>query len=192
MLFIKKFRGGFMKTAKEMYQYCLDNGFGEGMTKGSALKHFGLIEDNLQEDETVLMTFIGILNYEGMTKHDYHHAYALTNKRFIIARKKFIGQSVQTVLLKMLNDTNINVGMVYGIIEFDTIKETFNVAVSKKHATNIQENIQKHLINLNENVDKNIIQSDPIADLERFKELADKGVITQGEFEAKKKQILGL
>ena len=178
-----------MKTAKEMYQYCLDNGFGEGMTKGSALKHFGLIEDNLQNDETVLMTFIGILNYESVTKHEHHHAYALTNKRFIIARKKFIGQSVQTVLLNLMNDININIGMVYGVLEFDTMKETFNVAVAKKHAVNIQESIQGYLLNIKNSTTK---QDTSIDDLEKFKELADKGVITQEEFEAKKKQILGL
>jgi len=181
-----------MKTAEEMLNYSMENGFGEGITKGTALRHFKLIEENLQSDETVLMTFIGLLNYEGMTKHEHHHAYALTNKRFIIARKKLIGQSVRTVLLNMLNDVNLRTHMVYGVIEFDTMKETFNVAVAKKHATNIQENIQQHLISLNNSSGDNIKQSDPLEDLERFKELADKGVITAEEFEAKKKQILGL
>lgn len=178
-----------MKTAEEMYDYCLEKGFGEGLTRGSALKHFKIIEDNLQSDETVLMTFIGILNFEGMTKHDHHHAYALTNKRIIIARKKLIGQSIKTVLLNLLNDVNTRIGMVYGVIEFDTMKETFNVAVAKKHATNIQESIQGYLLNINNNTTN---QDTSIDDLEKFKELADKGVITQEEFEAKKKQILGL
>lgn len=181
---------GRMQTANEMYDFCLENDFGEGLTKGSALKHFKLIEDNLQKDETVLMTFIGLLNFKGITKHEHHHAYALTNKRFIVARKKIIGQSIKTVLLNLLNDVNVNIGAVFGVIEFDTMKETFNVAVAKKHATSIQESIQGYLINKNSNDQAN--QSDTIEDLERFKQLADNGVITQEDFEAKKKQILGL
>ena len=181
-----------MRTAEEMLEFSMENGFGEGITKGTALRHFKLIEESLQKDETVLMTFIGLLNFKGVTKHEHHHAYALTNKRFIIARKKLIGQSVKTILLNMLNDVSLRTHMVYGVMEFDTMKETFSVAVMKKHATNIQENIQKHLIDLNNSGNDNVKQSDSIADLERFKELADKGVITAEEFEAKKKQILGL
>lgn len=35
-------------------------------------------------------------------------------------------------------------------------------------------------------------KSDPVTELKRYKELADSGVITKTEFEAKKKQLLGL
>lgn len=35
-------------------------------------------------------------------------------------------------------------------------------------------------------------QDDMIADLEKLGELKDKGILTQAEFDAKKKQILGL
>ena len=46
------------------------------------------------------------------------------------------------------------------------------------------------IITLNQNVNSN--PSSDINDLKHLKQLADEGVITQEEFEAKKKQILGL
>ena len=35
-----------MKTANEMYQFCLDNGYGQGFTAHNSVKHFGIIEKN--------------------------------------------------------------------------------------------------------------------------------------------------
>lgn len=40
-----------MRTAQEMYQYCIKNGFGEGMNRTWGLKHFSLIERALSKDE---------------------------------------------------------------------------------------------------------------------------------------------
>ena len=43
-----------MNTAEEMYQYCLDNDYGEGLTRKWGIKHFALIENALHRDEQVL------------------------------------------------------------------------------------------------------------------------------------------
>lgn len=178
-----------MRTAEEMYNYCLENGFGQGMTKKWALKHFKLIEENLQKDEEVLMTFIGLHNYVSATKHQHNFAYALTNKRFIMAQKKLIGQTVKTVLLDMLNDINTDIGMAIGVIKIDTVKETFSVGVNKNHAKNIQEKIQELLLKTKEPRSSNINNIDEIR---KYKKLLDDGIITEEEFNKKKKELLGL
>ena len=76
-----------MRTAEEMYQYCIDHNFGEGMNKKWGIKHFSLIERALKDDESPIMCFIGLHNYVSPTKHDNNFAYAITNKRILIAQQ---------------------------------------------------------------------------------------------------------
>lgn len=126
-----------MRTALDMYEYCIENNFGRGISEGWGLKHFGVIEKNLLPDEKVLMAFIGLHNYQSFTKHEKNYAYAITNKRIIMAQKKLIGENLKIVLLNNLNDVSARTGILAGTITFDTIKETFNVFVDKKQANNI-------------------------------------------------------
>jgi hypothetical protein len=184
-----------MKTAQEMYQYCLDNGYGEGMTKKWGIKHFTLIEQALGTDEDAIMCFIGLHNYVSVTKHDNNFAYAITNKRILIAQQKMIGQVFQTIDIDNLNDVTMNTGMLMGVITIDTIKERFNVAVNKQHAQSINSAIHDVLFNLKQQkkvFTSNQSSTGSVADeILKFKNLLDIGAITQDEFEQKKKQLLG-
>lgn len=183
-----------MRTAEEMYQYCLDNNFGEGMNKKWGVKHFALIEQALRPDEDVIMCFIGLHNYVSATKHDNNFAYAITSKRIIMAQQKMIGQNFQTVEIDNLNDVTMSTGMLMGTITIDTIKEKFNVAVNKLVATSINNKIHDVLGSLKQKKNSpTIIQASSSADeIMKYKNLLDMGVITQTEFEEKKKQLLGL
>lgn len=136
-----------MRTAQEMYDYCLEHGFGQGFNKSWGQKHFGVIEKNLLPDEEVLMTFIGLHNYQSITKHDGNYAYAITNKRIIIAQKKLMGENLKVVLLNNLNDVSTSTGILMGTITFDTIKETFNVMVDKKQTNNIMSKVHEVVFN---------------------------------------------
>lgn len=130
-----------MKTAREMYKYCLDNNYGSGLNKNWGEKHFQVIAKNLQPGEDVLMTFIGLHNYISPTNHNGNCAFAITNKRILIGQKKIVGEFFQIVQLNMLNDITMNSGFVLGVITIDTMKEKFNVAVDKKQANNILQKI---------------------------------------------------
>ncbi|MDD4509683.1 MAG: SHOCT domain-containing protein [Oscillospiraceae bacterium] len=183
-----------LNAAQQMYQYCIDNNFGEGMNQKWGVKHFMLIEQSLQSDEEVLMCFIGLHNYISTTKHDNNFAYAITNKRIIMAQQKVVGQVVQSVLLDNLNDVTLNTGAIFGVLTVDTIKEKFNVCVSSRCAKSINDKI--HEILLAQQKSKTApsqIQAVSSADeLLKYKNLLDMGVLTQEEFEQKKKQLLGL
>lgn len=185
-----------MRTASEMYQYCLDNHFGQGQNRKWGEKHFALIEQALDAGEDVLMCFIGLHNYVSATKHDSNYAYAITSKRIIMAQKKLIGEALQTVALDHVNDITFKSGLAFGIVTIDTMKEKFNVAIDKTQAKNVSDKLHTLLIEL-----KN--QSSPVStpansssndydQLIKLKQLLDAGILTQEEFDAKKKQILGL
>lgn len=184
-----------MRTAEEMYEYCVSNKFGEGFNRNNSIKHFSVVENTLLPDEEVLCVFIGLHNYVSSTKHDNNFAYAITNKRIIMGQKKVIGQVCQIVSLENVNDITYKAGLLFGVITIDTIKETFNVALSKNIAKNVYDIVHKTFYDLQNNQSTQVsscIGSSPIQQVKELKELLDIGAITQEEFDIKKKQLLNL
>jgi len=179
-----------MKTAEEMYQYCLDNSYGIGFNEKLALQHFHVIEKNLNPGEYISMVFIGLHNYIKATKHENNHAYAITNRRILIGQKKIIGEFFKAISLDNLNDVTVNTGFMLGVLTFDTIKEQFNVCVNKEHASNILEQLHGALFKFERAAEKS--SSSPAEEIRKYKNLLEDGIITQQEFDAKKNQLLNL
>lgn len=179
-----------MRNANEMYQFCLDNGYGQGFNSRNSIKHFGIIEKNLGADEDVLFTFIGIHNYISMTKHDNNFAYAVTNKRILLGQKKVIGEAFQSIALNKINDITFQSGIAYGVITVDAQTEKFNVAVIKTQANNINSKLHELLFQLKENSAPSAASSSAADELRKFKSLLDDGIITQEEFDKKKTELL--
>lgn len=187
-----------LKTANDMYDFCQKNGFGKGMNEKWAIKHFTLIEESLLMDEQIEFTFIGLHNYVSSTKHDNNYAYAITNKRIIAAQQKVMGQSIITIDWKNVNDITMTLQTLLGIIIIDTYKETIGVGVDRTTAKNIYTELHKVLDKLqnqsnnNYSSDKQITVNDSYEELKKLKELLDMSIISQEEFEIKKKELLGL
>ena len=59
-----------LKSAEDMYNYCVDQCLGTGISKSWAIKHFQLLLDNLKDNEEVYCVFIGLHNYKSMTQHN--------------------------------------------------------------------------------------------------------------------------
>lgn len=182
-----------------MYQYCLDKNLGKGWNKKWGIKHFKIIEKNLLSDEEVKMPFIGLHNSISFSKHDGNFAYALTNKRIVMAQQKAItGEIFQTVSLNNVNDITFQSGLIYGKLTIDTIKETFNIEVDKETAKTICYTfhaIMNELKNVAVTSDVEILNTAQnklsIADeLKKYKELLDLGVLTLEEFEMQKRKLL--
>ncbi|UZT82107.1 PH domain-containing protein [Caproicibacterium sp. BJN0003] len=190
-----------MHTAEEMYNYCITHKFGSGTIKSWALKHFQIIEDNLMRNETVYMTFIGLHNYKSSTSHDKNFAYAITDKRIMIAQKQPLGKVFQTVNISNINDITFSSGILMGILTIDTYKEVFNVGLGKDEAENINSLIHIVIDKIKSDNNKPAAPESPriespapsaADELLKYKGLLDAGAITQEEYDAKKKQLLGL
>lgn len=179
-----------MKTAKEMYNFTVKNGFGKSNTDSWTLKHFSVIEKQLSPGEDVILCFMGLHNYISLTKHDNNYAYAITNKRIIMAQKKLVGEIVQTVLLDNINDITYKKGLALGVITIDSMKEKFNVALENTNSNKLYNLIHELILKLKKGNTSS--SSNDYGQLEELKRLKDKGIITQREFDLKKKQILGL
>lgn len=188
-----------MRKAEEMYNYCIENGYGSGLNKKWGVKHFKVIEDNLREDEEVLMTFIGLKDYESMTKHDNNYAYAITNKRIMFGQKKLLGENFKSVVFDRINDISSSTGAMMGIVTIDTLGETFNVGVDKKTADNISKEAHRIIFDMRggkledkKDVAEKKLELDPTTEIRKYKELLDDGIITEEEFDKKKKELLGI
>ncbi len=181
-----------MRTAQEMYQYCVHNGFGEGMNKAWGLKHFSLIEHALSKDEQAIMCFIGLHNYISPTKHDSNFAYAITNKRIVMAQQKVLGQNFQTVNLDNLNDITAKIGVLVGVITIDTVKERFNIAMHSGVAKNINNVIHDTLLSIKRKQSLNDVGTSTADEILKYKKLLDMGIITQAEFTKKKKDLMDM
>jgi ribosomal protein L12E/L44/L45/RPP1/RPP2 len=190
-----------MKTAEEMYNYCVDNNYGQGTLKKWGIKHFGVIAQNLMPDETVLMTFIGLYNVKGLTENDGNFAFAVTTKRLICAQKHLVGETLATVAIDKINDVTVKTGLVLGTITIDSLHEIIEVTVNKLEARSISERLHSVIIQAKSMASSptappsstapaqptNIVQQ-----LKELKELVDMGILTEEEFSAKKKQLLGI
>ncbi|MFP7486370.1 PH domain-containing protein [Priestia filamentosa] len=195
----ERLSGDPMSTAEGMYEYCKTNNFGSGYNTKWALKHFGVIENNLMQGEKVLMTFIGLHNYVSTTKHDNFYGYAITNKRIIFAQKNVVGEKFKAVNHDKLNDVGFKKGIIYGIVTIDTLSEIFNVALDRGSAASINSHIHKVLDDVKA---LNVAPQPQVAntntttsaadEIKKYKELLDMEAITQEEFDMKKKELLGI
>lgn len=192
-----------LKTPEEIYQYCKDNNLGTGTSKKWAIKHFQLLLDNLKPDETVYTVFIGLHNYRSMTKNDKTYAYAMTNKRIVMAQHKLLGSDVQSINVENINDIEFSktgiAGMGIGIVRINTFRKTFNVGVNVSFASNIYERVHEawdivRAQKADSQVTETVVQNtkSPVEQIKEYKELLDRGILTQEEFNSKKKELLGL
>ncbi len=181
-----------MRTAKEMYNYSAKKGYGKGIGKWG-LKAFELIEAQLMPGEQALICFNGIHDYKSTTEHKGNHSYAITNKRLILAQKKLLGENVQFIILDNINDITKNSRALFGFITFDTYKECFKVCFSAKEADNLYPVINEYFADFKKKA--NTVPAAPISEADellKFKKLLDDGIISQDDFNAKKKQLLGI
>lgn len=186
-----------MSRAENMYNFCKENKFGSGFNEKWGIKHFKVLQDNLIRGEKVLMTFIGLHNYKSTTKHDSNYAYAITNKRILFGQKSLAGEKFKAVNHERINDISFEKGMVFGVLTIDTPQEKFSIALDSQSAASINHAIHEVLDSLkasnaqviNPQPSDNTSAADEIL---KFKGLLDSGIITEEEFEAKKRQLLGL
>lgn len=179
-----------------MDDYCLSNGF--SFDGKSALKHFQLVENQLKNDENVIMAMTTSGIYDGaQIVMGGITAIAFTNKRLIYAQKGgfLFGEQIKIVNLDKINDIQKEpFGLFYGKIKIDTIKENIGIQVDKKIIDLVFRSITEFIDNYkNGPANNTVVQQISGADeLKKFKDLLDSGIISNEEFEAKKKQILGL
>lgn len=183
-----------MKTAEEMYKYCLENRFGGSLNRMYALKSFSLIEKELQKDEEVLMTFSGIHDYKPLRNYNGGFTYALTDRRLIMSYKSLVVKMLEQLKYEDLSNITFKMGIIYGVITVEAFKEHLKIAVSKSEANNIFNKINKIIGDAkSKNDDKyELTENEKIVavKLKGLQELLDMKVLSEEEFQKQRKELL--
>ena len=123
-------------------------------------------------------------------------AVAFTDKKLIYAQKRaFGGDFSKTVSYDSINDISTKVGWMKGELNIDCMTEYMNFWVSNdtvEKIRNLALEAMEGYRNQKNTPTVAVNQVSPAEELKKFKELLDMGIITQEEFDAKKKQLLGL
>lgn len=117
-----------------------------------------------------------------------------------MAQQNIIGESVKSINWNNINDITLNKNALFGVVVVDTFKERFNIAVDRTQAQNIYNEIYRVYDILKRKEERKQYappkseqpKEDPYEQLKKLKELLDMGILTQDEFDAKKKQILNI
>ena len=114
-----------------------------------------------------------------------------TNQRLIILSKKMLSKEQALVIpLKQIKSVVLHNSIVYDELTLINEDETLRInAINKVAAPILAKNIKKYS-KLAQN-DSSALD-EQVEQVKKLKELLDQGILTKAEFEAKKKQILGL
>lgn len=161
---------------------------------------FQMILDSLAPDADVLLAVGANTGTVGKTAYQMV-AVAFTNTRLLIAGKPnsligtFMSAGAKSIKLDKVNSIGV-----FGMnIRLDTIGDedvvlgSYSPEIRQKLSAEIQKIVNQYQSEKASQSNATVIQQASAADeLKKFKELLDMGVITQEEFDAKKKQLLGL
>lgn len=175
-----------LRSSEQMMDFCQEQGYSVGTVKKWITRHFKLVEEQLNGDEYVVFCFVGLHNFVSTTKHDNNYAYALTNKRLIVAQQKVIGNNVQSIVLDNLNNVSKNAGMMYGVLTINTLGASVVVGVDKGAADSINDALNKIIYDLKNSANTSVVLNNSSAvsavdEIRKYKELLDEGIISQEE-----------
>lgn len=191
-----------MRTAKEMLDFAR-------VKQGAAIAVYDRMKDNvyklsfnevekaLQPDEDVKYTFVASSSTSRSSSFLWFCSVAVTDKRIIIGGQikglLKVSYTAQSLSLKNVNAVTENY-MVSGaelLIETSNDRIRFGM-VSRESAGTTKNDLWNaiDLVKQEDNTPKTI--SSAADEVKKYKELLEIGAITQEEFDAKKKQLLGL
>ncbi len=192
-----------MKTEVELREcakkYPTSALYGMGTTNLSKIP-FDKIAKELKEDEEALIAFPSGAGSVGKTALQFI-AVAITNKRLLVSGKPnsvfgtFMDAGVRSIKLDKVNSVGTN-GLT---VRIDTIGDedcmfaNYSPEVRAALSKEIQSIIDKYHENKATPASQTIINQKSSAEqIKEYKSLLDDGIITQAEFDEKKKQLLGL
>ncbi len=190
-----------MRTAEEMRAYYLENvnykrktGFFDILDPDkNDLRYYKIAEEVLDPDEFVLTFFWGYIYIytDSPTKTDW--IYLFTNKQ-IIARcvSEFGERKIRYIKINNIRITSDENEICFDIDSW--YRELSDIGIEPRDAEFFKrelEEVMSYIREMHEKEKEQLISS-PADEIRKYKELCDDGIITEEEFEQKKKKLLDL
>lgn len=170
-----------MRTASEMIEFASN---GVGLSK-AMIKGFSVVESSLNSEENVLFSAGAFVENNSSCPVGF----AITENRIVIGQKTMFSSNVISISLDKINDVSIQCKFTGDYITISNIGDNIVISTFKKKGSEIVNAIHSAIDSLKKSNEESTSSADEIL---KYKNLADSGIITQEEFEAKKKQLLGL
>ncbi len=109
--------------------------------------HSKIIEKHLNDDEYVIYAFAAQKNYK-VTEFFTSYVIAISNKRILLGQKRlFIGYFFTSITPDMFNDLKIKMGLLWGAVHIDTVKELVVLSnIQKKALPEIENHITEYMV----------------------------------------------
>ena len=196
---IEAIRNGNPRTVAEMVKwmhYCCPF---PNIIDSKVKQRLEVIANQLTPKETVMSVFTVSALYNGAAIVFPAATVVLTSKRMIACGKRALaGEETKIVNLNNVNEVSIHKEIMLGaVVYLESITDRTGLGTIKECADKLLALAQEALDRCNE--EKNaqsagvvVNQVSAADEIRKFKELLDMGVISQEEFDTKKKQLLGL
>ena len=182
-----------MWTKEKVKEFANDIGYHHQFTSGE----LNTLHTILSDDEECYAMTEGRLKKVHVNKLSGYGIALLTNKRFLFYHKSLIGSvTAEEFPIDTISSISFHKGLLFSSLHVyaANVDEIIIQQCDNNNAGRIVQ-VWKHILN-----ERNIFQinmanetaSDPIAELEKWHGLKEKGVITEDEYNSMKKQILGL
>lgn len=170
----------------------------KSILNGKVDKHIELLLSSLRADEEVKFALLACGIYNGsQIVCSGDSILFITSERILYGQKGLLWTTVKSVNLDDCRDIETDTfGIIRGTIKINTKTEMVRFEAKKSEVirlANIIEKTLEEVVKTKKTVASTIINQTSSADeLKKFKELLDAGIITEAEFDTKKKQLLGL
>ena len=190
-----------MRSSEDMYNYSAQHNLicGDEMHEWgwNPRAQFVVIKENLNDGEEVLATMLPKEIRDERSNFSFrgYCALAVTARRIILGKARKKMNDVKVVSLEFVNDYKLSSFMFRnGMIEIDTPKEVMKIIFDTKAQAQTAFELIKPMIEdfRQKDFSANTVQVSSADEILKYKQLLDMGVITQEEFDIKKKQLLGI
>lgn len=180
------------------------------MMAASKYQHIGLVQIHelafaevlklLRPDEEVLCAFTGSSAARGNNSILSFVSVVLTPDRLLIGGQitglVHVSYTAQSFNVENINAVSQTWSMIGGDLIIDTLGDDIRIGETSREIVNriiVDLEAALHIIRQNKKAAMGVVQQlSPADELKKYKELLDMGVLTQEEFDAKKRQLLGL
>lgn len=192
-----------MKTTQEMLEFArMEQGATIGVydnAKNNPYKlAFNEVERCLSEDEEAIFTFIATSLSRKESSQLFYNGVAVTNKRMIIGGQikglLKVSYTAQSFSIENINSVNESYSWIGADLIVETLGDDLRFSMQNREiAGKIKNSLWSAIDSIKHtNVSMKEASFSSADELKKYKDLLDNGIITQEEFEQKKKQLLGL
>jgi hypothetical protein len=158
------------------------------------------VQNTLKKDETVLDVTIGFIGEMMGEKEDrqYNGVLICTNQRVVFHSKGWFSEVNRSIPLEKVSSIDLDKGLLFQSIKIHTsndgiyVRSALKFEELQRFQKNIEEARDAKNLNSEENLQNNnsLAEDDPIAKIKKLSELKEQGIISDEEFNQKKKELM--